>query len=567
MLRTLSRHPRIGAVISALALVVLPAGAASAAPAGSDAPIVAAGQAPSTEPSVQLPGTLGPAERTAPRIVGGATIAITEVPWQVFLDGDTGPGGETYTCGGSILNPTTILTAAHCTEPLKNLLAGQSLTVRAGVSNVGAPGGQQSQATSIKVHPYYDAVGPVATTGDISVVTISPALTLGSAEVQAIALPTPWTPATTLQPIPGQLKVSGFGLAVDGGTSIDGLLRGVATAPSDPENCTANAENAIAICARSTLGSSCQGDSGGPLVALGATPVQVGVVSNGGRCGPGTDDFYVSLLAPENRAFVDAVLANPAVTPPAPPKAPRGASGPSISSPSSFRVGDTVTCNAGTITGAPTEIRVEFARPDGTVLQSSAGPNAQLVLPASAAGSRLVCRAFATNAGGTYVSPRFTTAATVTPAPIAATPPPTPPATTGTTTTGLPTACPNSLDRATVFSVKVKAPRSARRGQQITVRVSRFGPPQGAHGVVVGIEGPKKILATGSARFASTGQPAREQDLEEYVAIKVRIPRSLKVGKRYTFRGTMLVANTVDEIGSERVCEYGSKAFTVKIRR
>lgn len=562
MLRTLPGLPKIGAIAAALAAVAVAASPAVAAPI--------AGQVAASAGDVRLPGTTGQtAPRTQPRIVGGEVIPITSAPWQVYLEGEN--ASETYSCGGSILNATTILTAAHCAEPVKSLAPGESITVYAGTgqSNAAPPTRQVRTVTNIKVHPYYDAVGPVATTGDIAILTLNAALTLGSPEVQAIALPTPWTPTTSAAPVPSGLRVTGFGRIIDGSNVNDNLLRGVATGPTDPDACTSGAENAIAICARSQLGSSCQGDSGGPLATVGGTPVLVGVVSNGGRCGPDTDDFYVNLFAPENRLWIDAALANPGATPPNPPKAPRGLSEPFLTGPQTFRVGDTVTCNAGTFANSPSEIRIEFSKEDGTVLQSTTGPVAQLVLPAAAAGARLVCRPYATNAGGTYVGLKFTTSATVGAAPLApggsgsggGAKPGTNPG------TGLASVCPSQLSDATVFALKIKAPSSARRGQRITVTISRFAPPQGSHGVVVGIEGPKKLLVTGSAGFASTGKTSRENDLEEYVKMKVRIPRSVKVGKRYTFQGTMLVANSVDEIGAERVCEYGSKAFKIKIKR
>jgi trypsin len=556
--------PKIGAFAAAMAVFAVAASPVAAAPS--------AGQTSVAAGDVLLPGTVGStAKRSQPRIVGGEVIPITSAPWQAYLEGQN--ASETYSCGGSILNATTILTAAHCAEPVKNLLPGESLTVfvGTGASNAAPPTRQMRAVTGIKIHPYYDAAGPVATTGDVAVLTLGAPLTLGSPEVQAIALPAPWTPTSTVAPVPQALRVTGFGRIVDGSNVTDYLLRGVATGPSDPDLCgsgtvaSANAENAIAICARSSLGSSCQGDSGGPLATTGGTPLLVGVVSNGGRCGPGTDDFYVNLLAPENRQWIDAAVANPGATPPNPPKAPRGLSEPTLTGPQSFRVGDTVSCNAGTFANSPSEIRIEFSKEDGTVLQSTTGPVAQLVLPPAAAGARLVCRPFATNAGGTYVGLKYTTSATVGAAPVSSGGGSPNPGANGAT--GLPSVCPSQLSQATVFALKIKAPTSARRGQRITVRISRFAPPQGSHGVVVGVEGPKKLLVTGSAGFAATGKASRENDLEEYVKVKIRIPRGVKVGKRYTFQGTMLVANTVDEIGSERVCEYGSKPFKIKIKR
>src|ERR1700733_305423 len=47
-----------------------------------------------------------------PFIVGGQESSISQYPWQVFVYLPS----EKIECGGSILNPTTILTAAYCVD-------------------------------------------------------------------------------------------------------------------------------------------------------------------------------------------------------------------------------------------------------------------------------------------------------------------------------------------------------------------------------------------------------------------------------------------------------------------
>ncbi|XP_055591130.1 CUB and peptidase domain-containing protein 2-like [Uranotaenia lowii] len=79
------------------------------------------------------------------RIVGGVQINIEDVPYQVAL-----LEYETFTCGGSIIRPDVVLTAAHC---LKRSVA-KFVQVRAGSSDR-KHGGQVLNTEQIIVHPQY----------------------------------------------------------------------------------------------------------------------------------------------------------------------------------------------------------------------------------------------------------------------------------------------------------------------------------------------------------------------------------------------------------------------------
>lgn len=62
-------------------------------------------------------------------IVGGSTIDIIDVPWQVSLKNIA--NGNNHFCGGSIISDMWIITAAHC-------VVGQNannIKIHAGVSN------------------------------------------------------------------------------------------------------------------------------------------------------------------------------------------------------------------------------------------------------------------------------------------------------------------------------------------------------------------------------------------------------------------------------------------------
>ncbi len=52
------------------------------------------------------------AQKAHSSIVGGSRIAVTSVPWQVYV-----AVGSNLACGGSVLDARHVLTAAHCVVP------------------------------------------------------------------------------------------------------------------------------------------------------------------------------------------------------------------------------------------------------------------------------------------------------------------------------------------------------------------------------------------------------------------------------------------------------------------
>ncbi len=559
----MSRRPHL--FLAALLLLGL-----AASPAASSAPRAAKGKAKVVRVVDAAQGRAA-GERAEPRaeraVVGGTVIGIRSAPWQVFVWSQAGD------CGGSILNATTILTAAHCVDGATGVGLPPSqggIQVWAGLSNIAplsAPGDslQVKDVSARRMHPFWK-VGSVTTTGDIAVLTLSTALVLDGVTTQAVTLPPAGVPPSA-DAFNGQtLKLTGYGVSTAFGTEVDNLLRTATVTQADPDFCDDD-NNAVTLCGRNPTGSSCQGDSGGPLVEApavpGAAPMQVGIVSNGPiGCAPDTPDFYTNLRAPEVRAFIDG--------PGTPPLAPRrGLADPSLTGPASMREGDTLTCAPGAFTGAA-NIETKLATDTGTVLAAATNGPVSFVLTAAQAGRTIRCRSYASSPGGVALSyvMAFTTA--VTAKPVA---PPVPirdPKANG--------ECTRSSGSGLSQLVMVgQARRTVRRKQTIAISFEASNLDPDARRIFIDMrqfrEGKKR------ARYV-----AESFDLDKVLvapgvyrfAVFFRVPKWAKVGKAYhlKFSGATFDRTSPSTEGSfgntslPEVCDLlPDRSLRIKIRR
>lgn len=117
------------------------------------------------------------------KIVGGRLINITEAPYQVSLQ-----AGNFHMCGGSIIGPKLVLTAAHCmvncTLHEYWYCFSRILSVRAG-SKYNDRGGIKIGVVKIIDHPFYN---PISKDLDISLLFLEHSFPF-SDEIQSIALP------------------------------------------------------------------------------------------------------------------------------------------------------------------------------------------------------------------------------------------------------------------------------------------------------------------------------------------------------------------------------------------
>jgi trypsin len=210
--------------------------------------------------------------KVQPKIIGGGPTTIDENPYMVAL---TQPDGFQF-CGGAIVAPHKILTAAHCTVDSQPA----DIKVVAGRTSLSQDQGQTANVTNIWVNPNFDQN---TMTNDSSVLTLDQ--DLPEAPLQ-IATPDD----TDLYTAGANSTVLGWGTDESGNTS--DVLKKVDVPVTADADCTASYQDQFdpntMVCAGLKEGGkdSCQGDSGGPLVGMKADGSlrEIGIVSWGQGC-------------------------------------------------------------------------------------------------------------------------------------------------------------------------------------------------------------------------------------------------------------------------------------------
>jgi secreted trypsin-like serine protease len=288
-------------------------------------------------------GGAAPAAANDTRIVGGSAATISQFPWQVALAGSptfyAGNGFARQFCGGTLVAPTIVITAAHCVfnfpSPVVGFSPANRLQVFTGRTTLSSSEGQAIDVSEV----YYFEGTPSAPTLQARSTDVSPSTgqlyNPSTDEWDAVFLQLA-TPSTTGTPIKiagageeatwavgAPALISGWGTTTEGGTQSDQLMGATVPMVADSTCAAAYGADFVAttmVCAGFPQGGvdTCQGDSGGPLVvqafqrsAKAANTVRlVGDTSFGFGCArAGIPGVYGRLAAdPMRSAFRNGIL-------------------------------------------------------------------------------------------------------------------------------------------------------------------------------------------------------------------------------------------------------------------
>ncbi|XP_065162218.1 transmembrane protease serine 9-like [Atheta coriaria] len=219
------------------------------------------------------------------RIVGGDDAAENQFPYQVSLR-----YYGSHSCGGSLLDETTILCAAHCVDGAD----ASTMTIRVGNNKLSEQTDEYQVASFVR-HEDYDGWN---IKNDVSLIKLADPLTW-SDSVQPVKL-------RKSDIIAEDVTLSGWGTTSYPGDIPDNLqfinLKTISV--DDCSRLQPNNVGPTEVCTFTQKGEgACHGDSGGPLVD--SNGEQIGIVSWGVPCAEGYPDVFTRVYS-----FLDWIESN-----------------------------------------------------------------------------------------------------------------------------------------------------------------------------------------------------------------------------------------------------------------
>jgi secreted trypsin-like serine protease len=245
-----------------------------------------------------------------PEVVGGVDVPDGKYPFVAALL-DYSFGDTTFKrqfCGGSLIAPTFVLTAAHCVADYGDTLDIDDLHVLVGRQRLSATSGEVRGVTRIAIHPGYAPA--TFSTPDVAILELD--------EPIVATAPVAITEAgdTSLGRPGSFLTVAGWGDTIQHAPGEDDphdypdRMREAELRVQADQVCrdfygSDGFDGAIMICAGTEGKSACFGDSGGPIFGTVGGAIRVaGIVKAGIGCGDEIPGTYTQLNAPSIAGFI-----------------------------------------------------------------------------------------------------------------------------------------------------------------------------------------------------------------------------------------------------------------------